>query len=190
MPISNWASFGAAKKSSFGCRSTRSRRPSPALSRCRKQIIDDIYQIMGLSDIMRGATDPGETLGAQQLKTQYGSTRIRDKQYELARLARDLVCITCEIIAEKFDPVTIIEMSQTQLPTQDMQRKQVGQLHQQMMAAQQQVQQAAQSPQGQQLMQSQPEQAQQLMQQAQAEQKRMNDEICLDHERSRRSSRC
>ena len=73
--------------------------------------------------------------------------------------------------------MTIIEMSQTQLPTQDMQRQQVGQLHQQMMAAQQQVQQAAQSPQGQQLMQSQPEQAQQLMQQAQAEQKRMNDEI-------------
>ena len=38
----------------------------------RKQIIEDIYQIMGLSDIMRGATDPQETLGAQQLKTQYG----------------------------------------------------------------------------------------------------------------------
>ena len=57
----------------------------------RKQIIEDIYQIMGMSDIMRGATDPNETLGAQQLKTQYGSTRIRDKQQEMVRLARDLV---------------------------------------------------------------------------------------------------
>ena len=86
----------------------------------RKQIIEDIYQIIGMADIMRGATDPQETLGAQQLKTQYGSTRIRDKQQELVRLARDLVEITSEIITEKFDPATIIEMSQIQLPTQQM----------------------------------------------------------------------
>jgi len=177
VPISNWAAFGGSKEVIVWLPIDQIATTITAVVALRKQVIDDIYQIMGLSDIMRGATDPGETLGAQQLKTQYGSTRIRDKQYELARLARDLVCITCEIIAEKFDPVTIIEMSQTQLPTQEMQRKQVGQLHQQMMQAQQQVQQAAQSPQGQQLMQSNPEQGQQLMQQAQAEQKRMQDEI-------------
>jgi hypothetical protein len=138
---------------------------------------------------MRGATDPGETLGAQQLKTQYGSTRIRDKQYELARIARDLVCIICEIVCEKFDPVTFIEMSQTQLPTQDMQRQQVGQLHQQMMAAQRRVQQAAQSPQERQLMESQPEQAQQLMQQAQAERSACRTRYPRSW-RGRRSSRC
>ena len=84
----------------------------------RKQVIDDIYQIMGLSDIMRGDTDPNETLGAQQIKTQNGSARVRDKQQELARLSKDLVEITSEIITEKFEPDTIIEMSQTTLPTQ------------------------------------------------------------------------
>ena len=88
-----------------------------ALVAMRKQVIDDIYQITGLSDIMRGATDARETLGAQQLKTQFGSTRIRDKQQELVRIARDLVGITAEIITEEFDAVTMIEMSQTQLPT-------------------------------------------------------------------------
>ena len=65
-----------------------------ALGDLRKQVIEDIYQIMGISDIMRGATDPSETLGAQQLKTQNGSTRTRDKQQELVRIARDLVEIT------------------------------------------------------------------------------------------------
>jgi hypothetical protein len=95
-----------------------------ALVLLRKQIIEDIYQIMGLSDIMRGATDPNETLGAQQLKTQYGSTRIRDKQQELVRLARDLVEISLSIVTDKFDPVTIIEMSQTQLPTKEMKQQQ------------------------------------------------------------------
>ena len=88
-------------------------------------MIEDIYQIMGLSDIMRGDTDPHETLGAQELKTQYGSSRIRDKQQELARLARDLVKITAEIITEKFSADTMIEMTQTQLPTQQMQQQQI-----------------------------------------------------------------
>ena len=104
----------------------------------RKQVIEDIYQIMGMSDIMRGATDPSETLGAQQLKTQYGSTRTRDKQQELVRLARDLVEITLEIITEKFDEVTMIEMSQTQLPTEQMQQQAAQQIFQQMQQLQQQ----------------------------------------------------
>jgi len=113
----------------------------------RKQVIEDIYQIMGISDIMRGATDPNETLGAQQLKTQNGSTRIRDKQQELVRLARDLVEITLEIITEQFDPVTMIEMSQTQLPTQAMQQQAAQQVIGQLQQLQQQAMQMQQQPQ-------------------------------------------
>ena len=82
-------------------------------------MIEDIYQIMGLSDIMRGATDAHETLGAQQLKTQYGSTP-HPRQAAGAGAVREGpgARSSCEIITEKFDPVTMIEMSQTQLPTQ------------------------------------------------------------------------
>ena len=95
VPISNWASFGGSKEVIVWLPIDQVATTITGVVALRKQIIDDIYQIMGLSNIMCGATDPGETLSAQQLKTQYGSTRIRDKQYELARLARDLVCITC-----------------------------------------------------------------------------------------------
>jgi hypothetical protein len=116
----------------------------------RKEIISDIYQIMGLSDIMRGSTDPNETLGAQQLKTQYGSTRIRDKQQEMVRIARDLVEITLEIITEKFKPETIIAMSQTQLPTNAMQKQAYAQKQQELQAQlgqmQQQLMQIMQAP--------------------------------------------
>jgi hypothetical protein len=91
---------------------------------------------------MRGATNPQETLGAQQLKTEYGSSRTRDKQYELVRIARDLVAICSDIMCEKFKPETLIEMSQTQLPTYDMVRSTVGRLQQQMMGLQQQIGQA------------------------------------------------
>jgi len=38
------------------------------LIQIRKQTIDDVYQITGLSDIMRGSTVASETLGAQQLQ--------------------------------------------------------------------------------------------------------------------------
>jgi hypothetical protein len=169
VPISNWAAFGGNKEVIIWMPIAEVAGCITSVVELRKQVIDDIYQIMGLSDIMRGATDPRETLGAQNLKTQYGSTRIRDKQQELARLARDLVEITCEIMAQKFAKTTIIEMSQTLLPTQAMQRQAVMQLQQQLQAQMQQYQQQASSPQAQQLMQASPDQAQHLQTQAQAQ---------------------
>jgi hypothetical protein len=84
----------------------------------RKQLIDDVYQISGVSDIMRGATDPQETLGAQELKSQYGSIRIRDRQAELVRFARDLTRISAEIMAENYAPQQFAAMAQMDLPTE------------------------------------------------------------------------
>ena len=140
VPISNFASFGQTKDPIIWLPIDMIATTITALVALRKQVIEDIYQIMGLSDIMRGSTDPQETLGAQELKTEYGSVRIRDKQQELVRLARDMVEITLEIVTEKFSQQTMIEMSQTQLPTMQMQRQAVGQLQNQLMQLQQQAQ--------------------------------------------------
>src|SRR4029079_2813495 len=170
VPISNWAAFGGSKEIIIWMPIDQIATTIVQLVTLRKQIIEDIYQIMGLSDIMRGATDPNETLGAQQLKTQYGSTRIRDKQQEMVRLARDLVEITSEIITERFDPVTIIEMSQTQLPTQEMQQQKMQQIQQGMQQGQQMMAQAQQQD---------PAQAQQMqtmMMQAQSKLQKMQEE--------------
>ena len=144
VPISNFSTFGNSKDPIVWLPIDQIATTIQGLVMLRKQIIEDIYQITGMADIMRGATDPNETLGAQQLKTQYGSTRIRDKQQELVRLARDLVEITSEIITEKFKDATIIEMSQIQLPTDKMKRQQQAQLQQGLMQLQQQM---AQQPQ-------------------------------------------
>jgi len=177
VPISNWAAFGGSKEMIVWLPIDMIAQTITALVALRKQVIEDIYQIMGLSDIMRGATDPQETLGAQQLKTQYGSTRIRDKQQELVRLARDLVRISTEIITEKFDAVTMIEMSQTQLPTQAMVQSQMAQVQRQMQIQQQQAGQMLQLPQAQQMAQQKPEMAQQLTQQFQQMQQQGMDTI-------------
>ena len=89
-----------------------------ALVQLRKQLIDDVYQISGISDIMRGQTEASETLGAQQLKSQYGSIRIKDRQAEMVHIADSALNIAGEIMAENFSPGTLMAMSQTELPKQ------------------------------------------------------------------------
>jgi len=167
VPISNWAAFGGSKEIIVWLPIDMIANTITALVGLRKQVIEDIYQIMGLADIMRGQSDPEETLGAQQMKSEYGSKRIKDKQGEMVRLARDLVEIVVEIITEKFDPVTIIEMSQTELPTQQMVQQKIGEVMKQMNAQQQQMQMVAQNPQVQQMAAQQPDMAKQAMEQAQ-----------------------
>jgi hypothetical protein len=83
----------------------------------RKQLVEDVYQIIGISDIMRGATDPQETEGAQQLKAQYGGTRIKDRQAEIARFCRDIARLVGQVIATYCSPETIMEMTNIKLPT-------------------------------------------------------------------------
>ena len=167
IPISNWAAFGGSKEVVVWLPIDMIANTITALVGLRKQVIEDIYQIMGLADIMRGATDPDETLGAQQMKSEYGSKRIKDKQGEMVRIARDMVQIVLEIITEKFDDVTIIEMSQTELPTQRMVQQKIGEVMKQMQAQQQQMMEVSQNPQVQQMAAQQPDMAKQAMEQAQ-----------------------
>lgn len=105
----------------------------------RRVVIDDVYQIMGISDIIRGSSDPKETLGAQQLKSQWGSIRIRERQNELARFARDVTRIAAEIMAENFAPDVLFEMAQAQLPTMQAKQQAQLQIQQQEQMAQQQA---------------------------------------------------
>ncbi len=87
---------------------------SAAIKTCvetRQALINDVYQITGISDILRGETDPNETLGAQEIKAQTGSRRIQTCQRDLARFARDLAELVGEVIAEVFQPQTIAAMS-------------------------------------------------------------------------------
>jgi len=106
----------------------------------RKQLIDDVFQITGISDIIRGASAPSETATAQNIKAQWGGIRIRDRQAELARFARDLTRIAAEIIAEKFQPETLWRLSGLKFPTaaeKQMLQMQVQQMQQAMQAQQQ-----------------------------------------------------
>lgn len=103
----------------------------------RKQLIEDVYQITGISDIVRGDTEASETATAQRIKSQWGSIRIRDRQAELARFARDIVRLAGEIVCKQFQPETLMTMTGIQLPT--MQQKQQMQAQAQQMTQQYQM---------------------------------------------------
>lgn len=99
----------------------------------QREIIKNlIFEVSGLADAMRGSVDPGEKLGQTQIKTQWGSLRVQNKQAEVARFARDLFRIKAEIMAAKFSFDTLMMMTGIPLPT--MQDKEV--IQQKLAAAQ------------------------------------------------------
>jgi hypothetical protein len=165
IPISNWAMLGGGspKDTIVWLPVDMIVATIEQLVALRKQLIDDVYQITGLSDIMRGSTDASETLGAQELKSQYGSIRVRDRQNELIRFARDIVRIAAEIMAENFQPQTLLDMSQMDIPSDADLKKQAAPLTQQLQQMQAEIQHAASDPETQQLAQQNPQQAQQIV---------------------------
>lgn len=77
----------------------------------REQIKASIYEVTGISDIVRGASQASETATAQNIKSQWGSLRIQRLQAEVQRFARDLLRLKAEIIAEKFEPQSLMAAS-------------------------------------------------------------------------------
>ena len=77
----------------------------------REATKQSIYEIMGISDILRGSSKAQETLGAQQLKANFGSLRLRASQGDVARFATDLFKLKAQVICKFYPPELIVEMS-------------------------------------------------------------------------------
>jgi hypothetical protein len=84
------------------------------------QVKGQIYEIMGIADIQRGQTDPNETLGAQIIKSNNASGRLKTMQHEVVNFATALLQIKAQIICQHFTEDTIIKISgASQLSPQD-----------------------------------------------------------------------
>lgn len=137
VPVSQWAIFGEKG----GLKGVMDLMPMEeilktllGLYEARGQVKQDLYEITGLSDIIRGASNPNETARAQEIKSQFGSMRLTSNQDDVARFARDLIKIGTEIIAEHFSLDTIKSICGMKLLTAQ---------EKQMISMQQQMQQAA-----------------------------------------------
>lgn len=77
----------------------------------RERIKQVIYEITGISDILRGASVASETATAQNIKNQWGSLRLKKMQKEVQRYCRDALAIMLEIAVTSFDNETIAAMT-------------------------------------------------------------------------------
>src|SRR4030095_10144852 len=114
VPVDNWAMF--AEKG--GMKGTIDWFPLDivilALDKLREVFTEEknkLYELTGISDIMRGTTSPRETFGAQKLKAQYSSVRLQYMQGEVANFVQNGLRIKAEIIAKHFQPECIIKNS-------------------------------------------------------------------------------
>lgn len=81
------------------------------LTEMREVIKRDLYEVTGISDVIRGASKASETLGAQQIKAQFASLRLSERKANVERFARDLLRLKAEVMAEQFSPETLAEIS-------------------------------------------------------------------------------
>lgn len=110
IPVDNWAAFGAAG----GLKGVIDWMPIEMIAGvlqqlyvARKAVKDEIFEVTGLADIIRGQGAASETATAQRIKGQFASLRLKDRQADVARFCRDVIRIKSEIIAEHFSDETI-----------------------------------------------------------------------------------
>ena len=74
------------------------------------QVKQQIYDITGISDIIRGASNANETATAQQIKGQYATLRLKVFQDDVAMFASEILKIKAQIICQHFQPETILKI--------------------------------------------------------------------------------
>lgn len=80
------------------------------------QLKGEIFEITGLSDIVRGSTHASETATAQRLKGSFGTMRMQPRQRPMQRFVREALRLKAEIVAEHFRPETLARMTGRPVP--------------------------------------------------------------------------
>lgn len=88
----------------------------------RDQIKQIIYEITGISDIIRGSSSAYETATAQNYKNQWGSLRLRRLQKQVSMFVRECLRVMGEI-ATRMQPETLIKMTGLPFPRQEEQQQ-------------------------------------------------------------------
>lgn len=114
IPVDDWAAF--AEKG--GVEGVLSFMPIQQIKDCINELmivkekqIEEMDRLTGISDIMRGTSDPRETLGGVRLKSNNTGTRLTSRQNEVARFARDTIRIMADIMSQHFSPQSLITVS-------------------------------------------------------------------------------
>ena len=114
IPVDNWAMFAEAG----GVKGKVDFAPIDQIVNCierlrgyRQDKVMQIYEVLGVSDVMRGSSKASETATAQQIKAQFGSTRVQLMQFYIAEWISHALKIKAEIICKHWQPETIVRRS-------------------------------------------------------------------------------
>lgn len=114
IPVDNWALFaerGGIKGQVDWVPIDQVTNAIERLRQYRQDKVMQIYEVLGISDIMRGSSKASETAAAQQIKAQFGSTRIQLMQFYIADWISQALRIKAEIICKHWQPETIVRRS-------------------------------------------------------------------------------
>lgn len=92
-----------------------------ALYLARNEAKQAMYEVTGISDIVRGQTRASETLGAQRIKSQFAALRIEDRKRDVEAFSLGIIEIISEIVAEHFSPESIFFFTGIQVYPETMQ---------------------------------------------------------------------
>ena len=116
------------------------------LMSARESVKQTIYEITGISDIIRGQSRASETLGAQEIKQAWGTMRLKNMQKDVQIYVRNMMRIMLDVAVEKFPEKLWVRMTSLDYLTeeQEMQvKQQIEALTMQMQKAQMMMQQQA-----------------------------------------------
>lgn len=79
----------------------------------RNDVMNLLYQITGIADIMRGANAAGGVVSATEraLEARFASVKIQALQDEFARYATEVIRLRAEVVSKHFSPQTIVQQS-------------------------------------------------------------------------------
>lgn len=81
------------------------------LYEAREQTKQELYEITGIADIIRGASNAAETATAQRIKGQFATLRLSDRQKQISFFVRDLLRLKAEVMCEHFSEQTFAMMT-------------------------------------------------------------------------------
>lgn len=114
IPVKNWGAFsekgglnGAVQFVPLGDVVAALQQLYSARESC-KQIV---YEVTGMSDIMRGASVAAESATAQQIKAQFASLRLSSMKDDMSRFVRQILRMKAEIMCSNYQDQTLIAIS-------------------------------------------------------------------------------
>lgn len=118
--VENWQNFSEAGGMKGSMDFLPIEQPAAVLANLRAELQstkEQIYELTGISDIIRGESQQYVTAQAESMKGQYASSRILPLQQSIAQYFSELINLKAQIICKLYEPQRILERAGQLFPS-------------------------------------------------------------------------